>query len=645
MSNVVVPLDSLRKADLSLFGGKAINLSQLIQAGIPVPSGFAISLEAFDSNGSLASDAVSELQKMLDEEKLYAVRSSAVAEDSEGASWAGQFDTFLNTSISDVAVKIEECHNSLKNRAKSYAEGKVEGNSFEIGVVVQEMIQPEYAGVLFTKDPITGENKLITEYVKGLGEDLVSGRVDPERIVLDDSSTNDVKFDRSQLIELANRSEELFGVPQDIEWVWASGKIWLVQARPITATQKNIEGYNLGDPSELFYWGPSRTVPMYMSDFMVAVERMFIEMSKDPGLPTPPKTLVLFEEGKMVWLSNSHDFVDFTEKVFNEYEKRNQIDNDIMQWRQASADLGILTGDSLKHKIVEAWYYTEFAEFALYGAEVTLAKRLSRFDVSIRNEIWDAFTSPDESTFLVRIDNELIYSQNPKEIARKYPWIQDGYHGVTDSAEQYFADRLKIIGDSLVDTPSNLGKRNSMISELGITENEVRALSLTRKLATFMDDRKAWMMQTRRLIESSFSDIEHGWFFENCETSLLGKDTTNSLWQRYINFKTSSDVVAGVVASNDGRHFIDGEVVVVNSPTDNIENGKIIVVPSTSPSYVPLMRQAKALITDHGGIMSHAAIVAREFNLPCIVGTKQATKVLKSGDNVILDMTKGEVIL
>lgn len=88
---------------------------------------------------------------------------------------------------------------------------------------------------------------------------------------------------------------------------------------------------------------------------------------------------------------------------------------------------------------------------------------------------------------------------------------------------------------------------------------------------------------------------------------------------------------------------MNGEVVVVTSPTDIAEDGRIVVVPSTSPSYVPLMRKAKALVTDHGGMMSHAAIVAREFNLPCIVGTKQATKVLKNGDKVVLDLVKGEV--
>ena len=72
---------------------------------------------------------------------------------------------------------------------------------------------------------------------------------------------------------------------------------------------------------------------------------------------------------------------------------------------------------------------------------------------------------------------------------------------------------------------------------------------------------------------------------------------------------------------------------------------KILVCPMTSPSYVPLMRKSKAIITDHGGTMSHAAIVAREFGLPAIVGTKIATNTLKNGDKVMLNLLTWEIVI
>ncbi len=264
---IVQPLSDAQ--NIRIYGGKAANLAVMLQNGMPVPDGIAVGLNSFNSGGNLLQSAKKEIVKYVDQSKTYAVRSSALAEDAEDASWAGQFETFLDTKPDDVISKVEECHTSAKTRAEAYAEDK-NANSFEIAVVVQEMLKPEYAGVLFTKDPVTGKNEFITEYVEGLGEELVSGRADPKRVVIDVHQRLELEFDYKQLVELAQKTERLFGVPQDIEWVWAENKIWLVQARPITTTHEVRIGYYLGEPEELFYWGPSRAKSMYMSDFMAA---------------------------------------------------------------------------------------------------------------------------------------------------------------------------------------------------------------------------------------------------------------------------------------------------------------------------------------------------------------------------------------
>ena len=81
----------------------------------------------------------------------------------------------------------------------------------------------------------------------------------------------------------------------------------------------------------------------------------------DPDLPNPPKTLVLFDKGMMVWLSNANDFANFTELTFEAYEKLDQLDQDIHSWEQASEKLKELTGDDLNKKLLDAWYKTEFA--------------------------------------------------------------------------------------------------------------------------------------------------------------------------------------------------------------------------------------------------------------------------------------------
>jgi phosphohistidine swiveling domain-containing protein len=421
--------------------------------------------------------------------------------------------------------------------------------------------------------------------------------------------------------------------------------MWFVQARPITATGNLSEGYNLGEPEDLFYWGPSRAMPMYMNDFMAGAERLFLEMAHDPNLPTPPNTLVLFYNGKMVWLNNAKEFTKFTEQTFESYVKLNRLDQDIDKWIKAKSLLQTTKDKHFSNKLIECWYITEFAEFSLYGAEIYISKQLQRFDERSLQKIWGAFTQPDKPSFLNTLDEELVKSKDPVLMAHNYPWIRDGYAGPNDEAVWYFKKRLDAIRqDGLLETLDNQSKRDTLIKEFGLTNHEVAMLTIARRLAEFMDDRKKWMMETRRLITKPIGNIEHGWHFRDGKVSLLNQQDTRELWQRYIDFKSSTSAVVGNVANTGGRHFVSGEVAVLNSHTDPVEDDKILVVPSTSPGWVPLMRRARALVTDHGGMMSHAAIVAREFNLPCIVSTKQGTKVLKDGDKVVLDLLRGEVI-
>lgn len=623
----IVPLEEAQ--DRTKYGGKAVNLGAMLRAKLPVPSGFAISIDAFTED-KLKSEATQKLNDLLDERKLYAVRSSATIEDAKDESWAGQFETFLNVEQQQVTAKIEACHNSSKDRARTYSQNH---KKFNVSVVVQEMLNPEYAGVLFTEDPVTGEDGFVIEYVEGLGETLVSGKADPTRIVL---GVNDQQapFNINELSELAKQVLDLFGTPQDIEWAWADHKIWLVQARPITTTGKNLLDHYLGEPEELFYWGPSRAEPLYMSDFIEAADTFFIMASTNPIMPSPPKTIVLFYKAKMVWLNNAQAFSDFTEATFEAYAKRDKLDEDIKNWQNAAKDT---------NNLINTWQYTLFAEFSLYGAESALTKKLQRFDDKTRQEIWANFSLPDSATFLTRIDEELLESDNPKELAKKYPWIQDGYQGLADGAEQYFIERLKILKQN-PKTINPRKNREKMAKDLDLTDEEVKALNLARGIAEFMDQRKAWMMQTRRSIKEQPIKFGHGWLFDDGISSVIQAGVAEELWERYVDFKTSDTTVKGIVASNGGKDFIHGEVLVISSPTDAVAADKILVVPSTSPSYVPLMRKARALITDHGGMMSHAAIIAREFGLPCIVGTKQATKILKDGDKVVLNLIKGEVI-
>ncbi len=616
-------------------GGKAKNLAILTQKGFPVPDGFVVSTKAFKNN-ELIKESIEEIERLIDKDCLYAVRSSAMVEDAINESWAGQFESYLNVKPKEIIDKIYECYNSKKDRVISYANGE---DVFDIAVVVQKMVSAEYAGVAFSKNPVNGKNEIITEYVKGLGEGLVSGKKDPVQIIINDDLKNtNIPFEIKKLKDYILKIVSVYNdVPQDIEYAVSDGKIYILQSRPITTDISNDEKtMELGSPEDLFYWGPSKAESIYMSDFFEGMEKFFDMLNKNYDMPKPPITLCLFSNHQMVWLNRTDVFSNFVKEMFLYYEKNVDVDEDINQWKE------------LKNKkdLVKAFYQTEMAEFALYGAEGEIFERLSRFEDKVKRDILTVFATPEDETFLNRLDRELAEANDYKKMAKLYPWICDGYGGVKSlkDAEDYFRERAKVLNGEIPDKINYAKKRKELLSKYDLGEEELKSLELLKKLVKYMDDRKEWMMSSRKDIKKSFSKINYGWYFDGKDSKYLTKDETDKLFDRYVLFQSATGVLKGMVASSGNYHFISGEVVVITDSTTQVDEGKIIVCPMTSPSYVPLMRKAKAIVTDHGGAMSHAAIVAREFGLPAIVGTKTATKTLKSGEEVMLNLLTGEIV-
>jgi phosphohistidine swiveling domain-containing protein len=198
-----------------------------------------------------------------------AVRSSATAEDLPELSFAGQQDTFLNVVGEEALLRaVVDCWSSLWTaRAIGYrARSGIPHEGIALAVVVQSMVQSEISGVLFTANPLSGRRlETVIEAVRGLGDALVSGRVKPETYVVGPSGDCGLPIADCEL-SIENRSaslgpasllpddtiltlvavgrqvETFAGWPQDIEWAWADGQLWLLQARPITSLYPLPEG-------------------------------------------------------------------------------------------------------------------------------------------------------------------------------------------------------------------------------------------------------------------------------------------------------------------------------------------------------------------------------------------------------------------
>ena len=255
----ILSLSAAARADRDRVGGKALNLGLLVCAGFPVPRGFCVTTDAFETTGDdhlhLRPEARAHILRA--RESLgsvpVAVRSSAVAEDQAGASFAGQHLTLLNVEGGEALIDaVERCAASVfAVQAQAYRDRRrvADASGHPAAVVVQEMAEAECAGVVFTADPVSGSRSTLTiEAVPGLGEKLVGGEVTPDRFVVERESRRILSADPARadgvpvfseqgvnsLVEAACRIEDLFGVPQDIEWAWAGSGLAILQARPVT---------------------------------------------------------------------------------------------------------------------------------------------------------------------------------------------------------------------------------------------------------------------------------------------------------------------------------------------------------------------------------------------------------------------------
>ena len=291
-NKLIMPLDSVTDSDQSIVGAKAAGLARLKRLGLPVPDAFCVAANAYEThinspslkaviddarvfsgkpegfdiagnlgairraivdseiNDSLAAEI--ELHYRTLAANRLAVRSSATAEDLPGHSFAGLYDTYLGISnLEDCLIAIKKCWASLwTERAYSYRQKNgFDHSKVEMAVIVQSLIPADVAGVIFTSDPITGDNnRVVIEACPGLGDALVSGKVSPDRVVLDKKGLNVLSRTISapcinnqtaqKLAKLAIKAENEFGCPQDIEWAIHQDNIFLLQSRPITTIPK-----------------------------------------------------------------------------------------------------------------------------------------------------------------------------------------------------------------------------------------------------------------------------------------------------------------------------------------------------------------------------------------------------------------------
>lgn len=308
-------LEEIAKSDVAIAGGKGASLGEMTKAGIPVPRGFVILSRSFQhfiqktglqveidaafdtinpeemhtlenasekiQAGIIDGEIPLYIKKEIEDSfkrlkcKFVAVRSSATAEDSMDAAWAGQLNSYLNTTQRDLLENIKKCWASLFTpRALFYRfEKKLQDREISVAVIIQEMINSEKSGIAFSVHPVTQDkNQLIIEAGFGLGEAIVSGQITPDSCVVDKQTwkilekkvhtqskamyrnprggnewrtlgkrgKKQVLYDKDivRIAQLIVKIEKHYGFPVDVEFALEGKKVYIVQSRPITTLMK-----------------------------------------------------------------------------------------------------------------------------------------------------------------------------------------------------------------------------------------------------------------------------------------------------------------------------------------------------------------------------------------------------------------------
>lgn len=482
--------EAIRKEDVLEAGGKGASLGEMTQAGIPVPGGFVVLSSAFKSfvaEAGILSDIESLLSKV-EQEKIYtietaseqieaiimqaevsqilknevtesfkglqapfvAVRSSATAEDGVNAAWAGQLNTYLNTTEENLIENIKRCWASLFSpRAIFYRiEKGLHKEDIAVAVVVQKMIQSEVSGVAFSVHPINQDrNQILIEAGYGLGEAVVSGAITPDNYVVEKNTLNILtkhisKQDKElikngyknewtqvvenkqelqkisddqikELSELVVKIENHYGFPCDIEWGLFEEKLYILQSRPIT-TLNFVTNNQPVVIEEKWHINRTRYIPA-----LWPVNIYFNwPFSEYYNLEYTGQVMHVFQKGQLTAVWDKKLFDTLKEVIFKQLiENKDEIDT----LRQS----GLQTGQKLVEYVKQfasslnsnqpidnyiaffnglTQYYNQFIKdnmiYWLLGAssiEERINHKLERFDDSTRQTIFQKLSSTQDS--------------------------------------------------------------------------------------------------------------------------------------------------------------------------------------------------------------------------------------------------------
>ncbi|MGN1107168.1 MAG: PEP/pyruvate-binding domain-containing protein [Huintestinicola sp.] len=749
----------------ALCGGKGASLARLTKMGMPVPDGYVITASAFDED--ILPEAMAELKTLisgLSDRYTYAVRSSALSEDGENASFAGAYETVTDVKRDDIVSAVKKVMASADSiRVKKYAESSG-AESGGIGVVIQRFVRPEFAGVIFTSEPISGNAGIMQgNYVRGEGEALVSGEKNAEEF-----SFNAMKFSYKGNSEFERYAKKLFkcceqirngwGRPMDIEWAVSDGRVYILQARPITSLKRmdrdsfKVNGSLAGEyllsktnVGEIFMRPVS---PITYSVLEIICDTMGMPCFIDNVCGQPYANLSVIcslmvalgvkEEAAFKMIKeiagelpegvnvpifpfDRKNFRRKMRKLFLSGEKKKTSRRDKREFKERMIEIADEHINEIHHlpdsrTLLDFWetkgkgFMSNALDAIMRGVNVfplfTTKKRLSDIcGEEMANELCSGGVGTLDSMKPLLMLEDVIRGElsreeyvklcghrhvNEMELSAPYPYedkdfpenaIEEHLRSGTD-VHKMRAEQKKHFNEAVLKFKKLYPQKAKWLDR---TLNSFKEANRSREEVRNKGVKLFCIMREFLLRTGEMTGIGEDVFmlYFNEVTELLRGDRSalahiperRASYERYLSYPPFPNLIYGRfdpqkwLADENRRRDIYSEklgscslsadikgfpgaagvvtgrvrVIYTADCAEELLPGEILAAPATNIGWTVVFPRAAAIITDIGAPLSHAAIVAREFGIPAVVGCGNATTVLKTGDMVTVDGARGTV--
>ncbi len=693
----------------------------------------------------------------------YAVRSSSNLEDSKEHSFAGLFNTYLEVEPSDIPNKVKECFDSLNNNIDKYLNNRdIDINELKMDVIIQEMVDSEYSGILFSANPNGLLNESVIVVGEGLGNNVVEDKIDTttyyynltDNVYYYDGDINYLDNNLiNKLIDISKDIKKVLGEYIDIEFAIKNSEIYILQARPITTL--DLDNVVVLDNSNIVESYPGVSLPLTISFVKYVYTNVFykeaIRLTHNEKLVNDHmeqfNNMVGSSSGRIYYkITNWYTllkFLPFSKKIIpiwqdmmgaNISDKLPEVNipigtriktyyNTFRELKNVSKNMDILNNKFIE---INKYFNEHFSENLTNEEIINLYNKvkddiLSLWDITLVNDLY-AFiytgilkkkpskkhlSDTSVNGYISGISNieslkpiksmvnlaikkdelseieynklfkeyiELYGDRNLEELKLESKTFRTNPELLEKRIEEYRFDLNK-----LKDIYNNLNKDNKEIKNgfiakramIGIKNREISRLNRSRIYGMV---RSLFLVFGNNLYKEGLLDNQRDIFYLSIEEIFNYKeynikdlvDSRKREYETYYKLPNYSRLVfsnkefdkhARVVNNNikeinknvlEGTPTSMGEVegyaLVINDVTKTLDvKDKILITKMTDPGWVFLLATAKGVISEKGSILSHTAIISRELKIPGIVGVKDATITIKTGDYIKMNANTGKI--